>query len=225
MPRAFLFVLDSLGCGGAPDAASYGDHGADTLGHIAIACATGLGDRQGLRQGRLRLPNLARLGLWNAARNATGFFPEGTDEATDLQAVYASAIEQSKGKDTPSGHWEIAGVPVRFDWGYFPRTVPCFPPELTQALIAGAGLPGILGNRHASGTEIIAELGAEHIATGKPICYTSADSVLQIAAHEQSFGLERLYGLCRIARRLVDRLSRFSVLCLFVIVDLFVFFR
>ncbi len=103
--------------------------------------------------------------------------------------------------DTPSGHWEIAGVPVLFDWSYFPQTVPTFPPELISAFVERAGLPGILGDKHASGTEIIKELGEEHVRTGKPICYTSGDSVFQIAVHEEHFGLERLY---EIARELVD---------------------
>jgi phosphopentomutase len=116
-------------------------------------------------------------------------------------------VEVSRGKDTPSGHWEIAGAPVSFEWGYFPQTIPCFPKTLTDALIAEAELPGILGNTHASGTVIVAELGEEHIRTGKPICYTSADSVFQIAAHETHFGLERLYGLCLITRELVDSLN------------------
>ena len=111
------------------------------------------------------------------------------------------------GKDTPSGHWEMTGVPVPFAWGYFPQTVPTFPKSLTDALIREARLPGILGNKHASGTPIIAEFGEEHIRTGKPICYTSADSVFQIAAHETHFGLERLYEVCEIARRLVDPLN------------------
>src|SRR6185295_20311591 len=115
--------------------------------------------------------------------------------------------ETSKGKDTPSGHWEIAGAPVRFDWGYFPDTVPAFPPALTQALVREAGLPGLLGDRHASGIAVIDEFGAEHVRTGKPICYTSVDSVFQLAAHEEAFGLERLYHVCRIARRLCDPLK------------------
>ena len=113
-------------------------------------------------------------------------------------------VETSKGKDTPSGHWEIAGCPVAFAWGLFPNARPAFPPALTDALIREGGLPGILGDRHAPGTAIVDELGAEHVATGKPIVYTSADSVLQIAAHEEAFGLERLYDLCRLARRLCD---------------------
>ncbi|CAA9363694.1 MAG: Phosphopentomutase, partial [uncultured Microvirga sp.] len=102
------------------------------------------------------------------------------------------------------GHWEIAGCPIDFDWGFFPNTEPAFPPELTQALIREARLPGLLGDRHASGVDIIEELGAAHISTGAPIAYTSVDSVFQIAAHEEVFGLERLYETCRLARRLCD---------------------
>src|SRR5690606_6131097 len=105
-----------------------------------------------------------------------------------------------------SGHWEIAGSPVSFEWGYFPKTEPCFPESLIEALCERGRLDGILGNRHASGTQIIAELGEEHVRTGKPICYTSADSVFQIAAHEEAFGLERLYALCEISRGLLDPL-------------------
>lgn len=205
MARAFLIVLDSFGIGGAPDAADFGDAGADTLGHIAEACAAGKGDRAGLRSGPLLLPNMARLGLGAAAKLATGRDPLGNGAA--VIGRYAAAEEVSKGKDTPSGHWEMAGVPVPFDWGYFPETVPTFPPELVAAFIRETGVPGILGDRHASGTEIIAELGEEHMRTGKPILYTSADSVLQIAAHEGTYGLERLYDHCLVARRLVDPLG------------------
>jgi phosphopentomutase len=120
------------------------------------------------------------------------------------EAFYACAAEISKGKDTPSGHWEIAGVPVAFDWGYFPNTIPTFPEELTAALIERGNLRGILGDKHASGTVVIDEFGAEHLRTGKPIFYTSVDSVLQIAAHEETFGLQRLYDLCQIGRELCD---------------------
>jgi phosphopentomutase len=203
MPRAFVLVLDSVGIGSAPDAASYGDEGADTLGHIAEFCATGKADN-GQRHGPLALPNLARLGLGDSCRMASGRVPPGLDAGRAPHGHYGCAVEISKGKDTPSGHWELAGVPVTFDWGYFPKTVPCFPSELVDDLCRQADLPGILGNRHASGTEIIAELGAEHMRTGQPICYTSADSVFQIAAHEQSFGLDRLYEVCTVARRLLD---------------------
>ena len=204
MPRAILIVLDSVGVGGAEDAAAYGDAGANTLGHIAQACAQGRGDREGLRRGRLALPNLAALGLGLAAHGSSGTMPPGLEPPADVEGAWGYGVETSKGKDTPSGHWEIAGLPVTFDWGYFPATVPAFPAELTDALIARAGLPGILGNCHASGMPIIEELGAQHMRSGQPICYTSADSVFQIAAHEETFGLDRLYAVCRIAREECD---------------------
>ena len=207
MARAFIFVLDSFGIGGAPDAARYGDEGADTFGHIAAGCATGKGDRDGLRSGGLKLPNMMRLGLGEAARLATGAHPQGMDPVSRPAGFHGAASEVSSGKDTPSGHWEIAGVPVPFDWGYFPDTEPTFPADLTEAIIREGKLPGILGNRHGSGTEVIDTFGEEHIRTGKPICYTSVDSVLQIAAHETHFGLERLYELCKTVRRLVDPLN------------------
>jgi phosphopentomutase len=206
MRRAFLLVMDSVGIGGAPDAADFGDAGADTLGHIAQSCAAGDADVPGGRSGPLHIPNMNALGLCRAAEAATGRHPAGIPRVERPSAVWTYASEVSKGKDTQSGHWEIAGLPVPFAWHYFPKTVPAFPKVLTDALIAEAGLPGILGNKHASGTEIVAELGEMHIRTGKPILYTSADSVLQIAAHEETFGLERLYRLCEIARRLCDPL-------------------
>jgi phosphopentomutase len=199
-------VLDSFGIGGAPDAAAFGDVGADTLGHIAAACAAGQGDHEGLRSGPLILPNLDALGLGRSAEKASGAMPAGLGTAR-LAGRYAVASEVSKGKDTPSGHWEIAGLPVPFDWGYFPQTVPTFPPDLIAAIVREADLPGVLGDKHASGTEIIEEFGEEHLRTGEPIFYTSADSVMQIAAHEERFGLERLYRLCEIARRRVDALN------------------
>jgi len=207
MARAFLLILDSFGIGGAPDADKYGDEGADTLGHIARECAAGRADRAELRAGPLRLPNLERLGLGLAAQGATGKLPAGFAERPQLIGLCAHACETSNGKDTPSGHWEIAGVPVAFDWGYFPKTRPCFPPDLVAAIVREAKLPGILGDKHAPGTAIIDELGEEHIRSGKPICYTSVDSVFQIAAHETHFGLDRLYELCVIVRRLVDPLK------------------
>ena len=204
MARVLLIVLDSVGIGGAPDAGRYGDAGADTLGHIAERCAEGAGDRVGLRSGPLRLPHLAALGIGLAAEGATGRIPPGLAPEGAPRGAHGHAIETAAGKDTPSGHWEIAGLPMREDWGHFPDTRPAFPAELVAALVAEGGLPGILGYRHASGTAVIEELGAEHVRTGKPICYTSADSVFQIAAHEEAFGLERLYGLCRTARALCD---------------------
>ena len=205
MTRAILIVLDSVGCGGAEDAASYGDEGADTLGHIAEACALGLGNRDGLRQGPLRLPRLDALGLGYAMKASSGRAPRGLALARPL-GQWGYGVETSRGKDTPSGHWEIAGTPVDFDWGYFPDAIPAFPASLTAELIREGGLPGILGDRRASGTVVIEDFGEEHLRTLKPICYTSADSVFQIAAHEEAFGLERLYDLCRIARRLCDPL-------------------
>ncbi|MDQ0392532.1 phosphopentomutase [Labrys monachus] len=207
MARAFVLVMDSFGIGSADDAAAYGDAGADTLGHIAEACAAGRADRAGLRSGPLRLPVLAGLGLGAAAQAATGRRPAGLEAPGDDEALWGYAEERSKGKDTPSGHWEIAGFPVPFDWGYFPKVPPVFPPGLIAAIVAEAGLPGVLGLCHASGTEIIAELGEESVRSGRPIVYTSVDSVLQIAAHEQAFGLDRLLGLCGIARRHVDALD------------------
>jgi phosphopentomutase len=144
------------------------------------------------------------LGLGLACEASTGRLPPNLAPKDALRGAWGYGVETSRGKDTPSGHWEIAGVPVAFDWGYFPNTVPSFPEELTAALIERGGLPGILGDKHASGTAIIDELGAEHMRTGKPICYTSVDSVLQIAAHEETFGLERLYELCRIGRDICD---------------------
>src|SRR4051794_38306793 len=201
--RSMIIVMDSVGIGAAPDAAAYGDEGADTIGHIAEACAAGEADNHA-RRGPLHVPNLVELGLAAASQLATGREPAGLKVGSCSPLDYGCASEQSKGKDTPSGHWEIAGVPVRFDWGYFPRTQPCFPPQLVDRLVQEAGIPGILGNRHASGTEIIEQLGELHQQTGQPICYTSADSVFQIAAHEQAFGLQRLYDVCEVARRLVD---------------------
>ncbi|ATZ93156.1 MULTISPECIES: phosphopentomutase [Dickeya] len=198
MKRAFIMVLDSFGIGSAADAERFGDAGSDTLGHIAQACAQGKADVG--RQGPLRLPNLSRLGLGKAAEGSTGQFPPGLDEQADIIGAYAYASEISSGKDTPSGHWEIAGVPVLFDWGYFLDEHNSFPQALLDRLVERAGLPGYLGNCHSSGTVILDQLGEEHMKTGKPIFYTSADSVFQIACHEETFGLEKLYELCEIAR-------------------------
>ncbi|WP_430513446.1 phosphopentomutase [Pannonibacter phragmitetus] len=204
MPRAILVVLDSFGIGGAQDAARFGDEGSDTLGHIAERCAAGAGDKQGLRSGPLHLPNMNRLGLGAAATLSTGKSLPGLAPDPAPTGLWGYAAEVSNGKDTPSGHWEIAGVPVQFDWGYFPATIPTFPAEMIAAIVAETGIPGIIGDKHASGTEVIAELGEEHLRTGKPIFYTSADSVVQIAAHEEAFGLEKLYALCEVTRKHAD---------------------
>jgi phosphopentomutase len=194
--RALILVLDSFGIGATDDAARFGDAGANTLGSIA---------RQRAAAGKpLQLPNLTRLGLMRAAEQSCGDRPAGTGAVDEVGGAWGYAAELSSGKDTPSGHWEIAGVPVLFDWGYFTDKTDTFPAELLDRLIDRGGLPGVLGNCHASGTEIIAELGEAHMATGKPIVYTSADSVFQIACHEETFGLQRLYDLCDIARELVD---------------------
>ncbi len=197
MGRAMILVLDSFGVGATADADRFGDVGADTFGHIAERRAESA-------EGALRLPNLAQLGLFAASEESTGTMPPGAPSDVDIIGAYGFAEELSSGKDTPSGHWEIAGVPVLFDWGYFTERTNTFPEELLKKLIERAGLPGVLGNCHSSGTTIIAELGDEHRESGKPIVYTSADSVFQIACHEESFGLQRLYDLCDIARELVD---------------------
>ena len=207
MARAFLLVLDSVGVGGAPDAESYGDLGSNTLGHIAEFCAAGAADRAGLRSGPLHLPNMASLGLLHIAKQASGDFLAGMELPERIFGLHGCANEISKGKDTPSGHWEIAGTPVLFDWGYFPTEGDAFSPELVEAICAQGDVPGILGNCHASGTDVIAQFGQEHIRTGKPICYTSSDSVFQIAAHETHFGLDRLITFCETVRTLVDPLN------------------
>ena len=197
MTRAFLIVLDSCGIGGAPDAGAYfndglPDTGANTLGHIAEACAGGRAEAG--RSGPLRMPVLDGLGLGAALRLASGLAAPGLGASP--RGLWGAATEVSRGKDTPSGHWELAGVPVPWDWTYFPREVPAFPADLSAEIARLAGTKGILGNCHAAGLEIMGRLGAEHMRTGWPICYTSADSVLQIAAHEQTFGLDRLLALC-----------------------------
>jgi phosphopentomutase len=199
MKRAFILVLDSFGIGAAPDAEAFGDVGADTLGHIADQCANGEADNAN-RKGPLTLPNLSKLGLAMAHKEATGRFAPGLDERADIIGAYGHAAELSSGKDTPSGHWEIAGVPVLFDWGYFSDKQNSFPKALTDRILARAGLDGFLGNCHASGTQVLDDLGEEHMKTGQPIFYTSADSVFQIACHEETFGLDRLLELCQIAR-------------------------
>jgi phosphopentomutase len=195
MKRAFILLLDSFGLGAAPDAAKYNDAGANTFGHIA-SWAASVGKP-------MELPTMEKLGLAAAAHTASGEWAAGFNQREGFGGAYGAAFEQSTGKDTQSGHWEIAGVPVLFDWGYFPKTVPSFPKELTDKLQELTGVPGFLGNCHASGTEIINKHGDEHVASGKPILYTSADSVLQIAAHEEAFGLDRLYAMCEAAYELV----------------------
>lgn len=187
MARAFLVVIDSVGIGGAPDADRFfngdlPDTGANTVGHIA-------------RDAGLRVPTLDALGLGAAVNLASGERAAGLETAP--MGAWGAATEVSPGKDTPSGHWELAGVPVPWDWHVFPDADPAFPADLTALICKLAGTDGILGNRHASGTAVIEDEGEAHLKTGWPICYTSADSVLQIAAHEEAFGLERLMQLCK----------------------------
>jgi len=213
MKRTVILLLDSFGIGGAEDAdkfvgetaegEKFDDVGSNTLGHIARECFEGRAEEG--RSGPLNIPNLNRLGFGRACKESSGIFPKGLDEEVEPTAAYGYAKELSTGKDTTSGHWEITGVPVEFEWGYFLEKENSFPKELLDELIERADLPGILGNCHASGTTILEALGEEHMATGKPIVYTSADSVFQIACHEETFGLERLYALCELARELVDK--------------------
>lgn len=202
--RVCILLMDSFGIGASLDAIDYGDENANTLGHIYDACAAGKANRKEGRHGPLHLPNLAKRGLYHALVASSGITSIDLQTLPLPEGYFGYAVEQSKGKDTPSGHWELAGVPVLFEWGYFPQTIPCFPESLISAFTQRAGVPGVLGQKHASGTVIIEEFGQEHLQTGKPILYTSGDSVLQIAAHEQHFGLQRLYDCCEIARELVN---------------------
>lgn len=208
MARAFLVVMDSVGCGGALDAHKFfngdtPDTGANTLAHIARECAAGRANVG--RSGPLHMPNLADLGLGAAVTLASGEVAAGL-EATPT-GLWGAVSEVSMGKDTPSGHWELAGVPVPWDWHYFPDTEASFPEDLVKDVMRLAGVDGILGNCHASGTAIIDDMGAEHMKTGWPICYTSADSVFQIACHEETFGLQRLYDLCEALAPILHKMN------------------
>jgi phosphopentomutase len=197
MKRVFLVVMDSVGIGGAPDADTFfngdvPDTGANTLGDIAQACEAGQAEEG--RSGPLQVPVLSSLGLGAALKAASGLEIAALD--ADLHGTWGVATEVSRGKDTPSGHWELAGLPVPWEWKYFERVEDSFDAELIAAVAKAAGSDGILGNCQAPGTAIIETFGAEHMRTGRPICYTSGDSVFQIAAHEEAFGLERLMQLC-----------------------------
>ncbi len=196
MARALILMADSLGIGAAPDAERFGDKGANTLAHLLAAYHGETGQK-------LALPNLSKLGLIDACEQASNTNCQVAERNAPI-AAYGYAKEISSGKDTPSGHWEMAGVPVLFDWGYFHDKQNSFPDAFIAEFIKRANLPGILGNCHSSGTVILEALGEEHMRTGKPICYTSTDSVFQIACHEDTFGLERLYEICEIARELLD---------------------
>jgi phosphopentomutase len=178
--RVLWIVLDSVGIGEMPDAAEYGDAGSDTLGNLA-------------RQRPLRLPNLCRLGLANIKPLA------GLDPAAHPEGAFGRCGLASPGKDTTTGHWEMAGIHLDKPFPLYPNG---FPPDVMDPFERAIGR-GTLGNKAASGTEIIQELGAEHVRTGKPIVYTSADSVFQIAAHEDTIPLDEQYRICRIARDLL----------------------
>ncbi|MBV9215109.1 MAG: phosphopentomutase [Acidobacteria bacterium] len=180
--RICLMVLDSAGIGEMPDAADWGDAGADTIGHI-------------LERRPVHLPNLQRLGLGNI-RPLVGMTP-----SQDPIGCYGKCTLKSNGKDTTTGHWEMAGIILKKAFPTYPHG---FPPRIIDEFVEKAEVPGILGNVPASGTEIIKELGEEHVATGKPIVYTSADSVFQIAAHEEVVPIGRLYEICEIARGILQ---------------------
>ncbi|RZA03268.1 MAG: phosphopentomutase, partial [Proteobacteria bacterium] len=184
--RVYLLVLDSLGIGAMPDAKDFGDEGAHTFAHTAASV------------GGLKVPNLAKMGLGNISE-----IP-GVAPTTTPTAAYGKCAELAKGKDTTTGHWEMAGIRVEKP---FPTYYEGYPQEFMDRFVIEAKIPGYLGNVAASGTEIIQQLGTEHVKTGKPIVYTSADSVFQIACHEESFGLERLLQICEVARRLCDELG------------------
>lgn len=199
MARAIVLVIDSFGIGYAPDAADFGDVGANTFANLATAYFNETGRK-------IALPNLSAMGLVKACEQASQQeFPYQGSKPT--KGAYGYAEEISTGKDTPSGHWEMAGVPVLFDWGYFTDKQNSFPESLIETINKGTGFTGMLGNCHASGTEILKRLGDEHIKSGLPICYTSADSVFQIAAHEEHFGLDNLYKYCETVRELLSELN------------------
>ena len=193
MAKAIILLLDSLGIGSTSDAHLFSDAGSDTLGHIARWCS----QERGLP---LSIPNLNRLGLARASFGCTGKVLAGLDLQEQPIGYYGFAAELSTCKDSPAGHWELAGVPVLFDWGYFEKKQQSFPADFLNTFCQQAKLPGILANCHAPGPEVVQQFGQAHIETGKPICYSSVDSVLQIACHEQYFGLQRLYDICEIAR-------------------------
>lgn len=186
MKRVIILLFDSLGIGTAHDSVAYKDEGANTLGHIIEKFPN------------IKIPNLHSLGLIHALELSSGKnykFPK-----TIPLGYYGFGVETSKGKDTPSGHWELMGCPVDFDWGYFRKPTNSFPEELLNTIATKANVTGFLGNCIASGTEIIIRLGVESMQKNLPIVYTSADSVFQIAAHENTFGLDNLYKLCTVAR-------------------------
>jgi len=199
MARAIVLVIDGFGIGHAPDAEKFGDVTANSFANLS--------DRYFEQQGnKISLPNLSSIGLIEACENASGRTIQYQGHKP-IKGAFGYAAEISTGKDTPSGHWEMAGVPVLFDWGYFLDKKDSFPQELLKKINKATGYDGILGNCHASGTDIIASLGEQHIKTGLPICYTSADSVFQVAAHEQHFGLDNLYQYCETVQKIVGPMN------------------
>jgi len=180
--RVLLIVLDGAGIGAMPDAPEWGDAGADTFGHI-------------LESRPVRLPHLQQYGIANIRPL------EAMPPLDQLRGSYGRCALRSNGKDTTTGHWEMAGIILHRAFPTYPNG---FPSSVIDKFIKETGVPGILGNTPASGTEIIKVLGEEHVKTGKPIVYTSADSVFQIAAHEEVIPLDRLYEICEIARRILD---------------------
>ncbi|MFT5757826.1 MAG: phosphopentomutase [Alteromonadaceae bacterium] len=200
MARAIILVLDSLGIGHAPDAEKFGDVSANTFANIAKHYFK-------VKNKAIALPNLAKLGLIEACMQATPVDFQYCG-GKPSKGAYGYAAEISTGKDTPSGHWEMAGVPVLFDWEYFSNKENAFSADLIEKINNITGYQGLLGNCHASGTDIIEKHGEEHIKTGLPICYTSADSVFQVAAHEEHFGLDNLYKYCEQVRALLDQDKR-----------------
>lgn len=211
MARAIIVVLDSFGVGHSNDAENFGDVGANTFINIAR-------DYVKKTNKVIKLPNLGNLGLHELSRQSSTpkiwqalnqdiiesgkSFKEFYYEPSN--GAYGYMDEISSGKDTPSGHWEMAGVPVLFDWDYFSNKKKSFTEALITTINQKTGFSGLLGNCHASGVDIINRLGAEHIKTGLPICYTSADSVFQVAAHEEHFGLDNLYRYCEQVRELLS---------------------
>ena len=181
MHNFYLIILDGVGIGELPDAADYGDAGSNTLKNISELVD-------------LQLPNLQKLGLGNIEEI------RGVPAVENPMASFGKLKEISKGKDSTTGHWELSGLFVDVDFSYFPDG---FPNKIINKFLNLTGCKGILGNKAASGTEIIKELGDEHLKSGFPIVYTSADSVFQIAAHEKIIPLERLYEICRITREQV----------------------
>ena len=195
MGRAILIVMDSVGVGGAPDAKSFGDFGANTLGNIIKACLSGSANIG--RSGPLVIPNLESLGIKKSIEISQGFAVSDFSSGS-----WAAATSYSSGKDTPSGHWELVSAPVDFAWHHFEDKVPVFPAAKIEEIIRATKISGILADCHASGTKIINDFGEDHIRSGKPIFYTSADSVVQIAAHEQSFGLHSLMNVFWVIKKI-----------------------